>query len=55
MINLILKNNMKSLNILDYHESGLFNFNILEKINKKEKITHLIMGSDLFLKFNTFI
>ena len=54
MINLILKNNMKSLNILDYHESGLFNFNILEKINKKEKITHLIMGSDLFLKFNTF-
>ncbi len=32
----------------------LFNYNILNNINKDIKITHILMGSDLFLKFNTF-
>ena len=51
LINLVKKENEEVLNIYDYSIDGLFNYNILIKI---KNITHLIMGSDLFLKFKTF-
>lgn len=54
MLNLVINNNMKTLNIYDYSQTGLFNYLVLEKINFNENITHLLIGSDLFLKFNTF-
>jgi len=54
MLNLVLKEDMESLNIYNYNETGLFNYSILEKINLDKKITHIIMGSDLFLRFKTF-
>ncbi|MBQ8473214.1 MAG: hypothetical protein IJ501_06900 [Bacilli bacterium] len=54
MLNLVLTKNMTSLNIYNYSDSGIFNYFVLEKINKDKKITHIIMGSDLFLKFYTF-
>ena len=52
MINLIINKNQSVLNILKYSKDGLFNINILNKLNLD--ITHIIMGSDLFFKFNTF-
>ena len=54
MINLIKNNKEDVLNIYNYSTDGLFNFDILNKINEKENITHIIMGSDLFLNFNKF-
>ena len=54
MINLIKNNKEEVLNIYDYSNDGLFNYNILEIINKDIKINYILMGSDLFLKFNTF-
>jgi len=54
MINLIINPKENILNIYNYSKNGLFNYNILTKINKEVSITHIIMGSDLFLKFNTF-
>lgn len=54
MINLVIDNKMESINIYNYNQDGLFNFLILEKINIDKKITHLVMGSDLFFKFSTF-
>jgi len=53
MIDLVKTNNMETLNIYDYNENGLFNYFILLKLNKN--ITHILMGSDLFSKFKTFI
>lgn len=55
MLNLALKNNPKTkvLNILNYIDDGLFNYKILEKLDLN--ITHILMGSDLFLKFNSFL
>ena len=55
MLNLVFNNNMTSLNIYNYSESGIFNYSILEKVKSDKKITHIIMGSDLFLKFKTFM
>ncbi|MBR3660729.1 MAG: nicotinate-nicotinamide nucleotide adenylyltransferase [Bacilli bacterium] len=52
MINIITKENQSVLNIYNYSKEGLFNIEILQKI--KLGITHIIMGSDLFLKFNKF-
>ena len=52
MLNLIKNKQEEVLNILDYQEKGLFNYDVLTKINLN--ITHLVMGSDLFLNFNTF-
>ena len=52
MISKVLKENQSVLNIYDYSKSGLFDIDILSKINLG--ITHIVMGSDLFLKFNTF-
>lgn len=54
MINLIKNNQEEVLNIYNYSNDGLFNYNILNSINNNIKITHILMGSDLFLKFNTF-
>ena len=54
MINLIKNNQEEVLDIYNYSKDGLFNYNILNSINKNIKITHILMGSDLFLKFNTF-
>lgn len=54
MINLVLDNNMEVLNIYNYKEDGLFNYFVLEKIKDDKNITHILMGSDLFLKFHTF-
>ena len=54
MINLIKNNKEEVLNIYNYSKDGLFNYNILENINKDIKINYILMGSDLFLKFNTF-
>ena len=51
LINLIKSNKEEVLNIFDYSNSGFFNYNILKQI---KGITHIIMGSDLFLKFKTF-
>ena len=55
MLNLVIKNNpkIKVLNILNYTNNGFFNYKILEKLNLN--ITHILMGSDLFLKFNIFL
>ena len=53
MINLVINNYMETLNIYNYQENGLFNYLVLEKL-KDLKITHLVMGSDLFFKFYTF-
>lgn len=53
MINLVINNNMETLNIYDYQDNGLFDYFILEKLENLE-ITNLIMGSDLFNKFHTF-
>jgi len=52
MIKLLNIKETETLNIYDYENSGLFNYNVLNSIDKK--ITHIIMGSDLFLKFKTF-
>ena len=54
MIRLILKEHQNVLSIYNYSIDGFFNYIILNKIYKQHKITHLIMGSDLFLKFKTF-
>lgn len=54
LISLIKNNKEEILNIYKYSENGLFNYSILNKIQSDKNITHLIMGSDLFLKFNTF-
>lgn len=54
MINLIKNNKEEVLNIYNYSKNGLFNYNILESINKEKNINYVLMGSDLFLKFNTF-
>ncbi len=55
MLNLALKNNSQTivLNILNYTSDGFFNYKILEKLNLN--ITHILMGSDLFLNFNCFL
>ena len=52
MINLIKTKNQDVLNIYNYSKDGLFNYNALEHINLN--ITHIVLGSDLFFKFNTF-
>ena len=52
MIKLLNIQEAETLNIYDYKNSGLFDYNVLNSIDKN--ITHIIMGSDLFLKFNTF-
>jgi len=52
MIKKITKENQSVLNIYDYSEKGVFNIDILLKMNLD--ITHIIMGSDLFLRFNSF-
>ena len=52
MINLVKKIKSEVLNIYNYSSSGLFNYDILKKINLD--INYLVMGSDLFLKFNSF-
>jgi len=52
MINLIKSEKEEVLNIYDYSKDGFFNYDVLEKINLN--ITHIILGSDLFLKFKTF-
>ena len=54
MINLIKNNKEEVLNIYNYSKNGLFNYKILESINKEKNINYILMGSDLFLKFNTF-
>lgn len=54
MINLIKNKNIEILNIYNYDKKGLFNYDILKEINITYNITHLVMGSDLFYKFNTF-
>lgn len=51
MINLVINKNMKVLNILDYNTCGYFNYDTLIKI---DNIKYIIMGADLFLKFNIF-
>ena len=40
------------LNIYNYEITGLFNYQVLKRINLR--VTHLIIGSDLFLKFKNF-
>ena len=52
MINLIKSEKEEVLNIYNYSKDGFFNYDVLEKINLN--ITHIILGSDLFLKFKTF-
>ena len=52
MINLIKNKKQEVLNIYNYSKNGLFNFDVLKKINLN--ITHIIVGSDLFFKFNQF-
>ena len=54
IINLIINKQEEILSVYEYSKDGLFNDNVLEKIKIEKNITHLIMGSDLFLKFNTF-
>ena len=54
MINLIKKGQEDILNIYNYSKDGLFNYNILKKINNKININYIIMGSDLFLNFHNF-
>ena len=52
IIKRITKENQSVLNIYDYSKNGLFNIDILLKIELD--ITHIIMGSDLFLRFSKF-
>ena len=54
LLNLIITENQDTLNIYNYSKDGLFNYKVLIDITKDKNITHLIMGSDLFIKFNTF-
>ena len=54
LINLIKNNQEDVINIYDYNTKGLFNYDVLKKITGKYNITHIIMGSDLFYRFNTF-
>lgn len=54
MINLTIQSKMQVLNIYNFQQEGLFNYLILEKIKKLHNITHLVMGSDLFLNLETF-
>ena len=54
MLDLVIKNNMEVLDIYNYSENGMFNYRVLDYLNEKFKITHLILGSDLLLKFKTF-
>ena len=54
MINLIINDNEEVLDIYKFNCEGLFNYEVLNKIKTKYKITHIIMGSDLFLKIPTF-
>ncbi|MBQ8892617.1 MAG: hypothetical protein IJ068_07140 [Bacilli bacterium] len=51
LINLVINSKEEVLNVYNYSESGFFNYDVLKKI---DGITHIIMGSDLFLRFNTF-
>ena len=37
MLNLVLNNNMTSLNIYNYSDLGIFNYFVLEKINKDKR------------------
>ncbi len=52
MLNLVTNSKEKTLNVYNYSQTGFFNYDVLTKINKQ--ITHLVLGSDLFLKFNNF-
>ncbi len=55
MINLILKNKMEVLDIMNYSPDGLFDTNILQKISFQKKITHIVMGSDLLLNLTSYL
>ena len=52
MINLIKNKKIEVLNIYNYSKNGLFNYDVLKNIDLN--ITHIIVGSDLLFKFNTF-
>jgi len=54
MIKLIINKKEEVLNIYDFTKDGLFNYDVLNKINNKYNITHIVMGGDLFYKFKTF-
>lgn len=54
MINLVIKEKMNVINIYNYNIAGIFNYQVLNKIKLDINITHILMGSDLFLKFSTF-
>ena len=55
MLELIKTSNMEVLDIRDYNINGLFNTNILKKIKESKDITHIVMGSDLFLNLKNFL
>lgn len=52
MIKLIKNKKEDVLNIYNYSNTGLFNYDVLKKINLN--ITHIVLGSDLFLNFKNF-
>ena len=54
MLNLIKTNQTGIINIYDYTKLGFFNNLVLDKIDSKYHIDYIIMGYDLFLKFDTF-
>ena len=55
MLNLIKIKNQEVLNIYTFNNLGFFNYLILENIKKAYQINYLLMGSDLFLKLDTFL